>query len=108
MLFKSNKFFNLKSRKNISETIYPKIDITENMCDHTLEYWQLSIYVNFSVFFCMLQVKAIIFLDLTTWKCVISLCTYIYVKFRYLISQEVPFLEFHIPSFVTDISFYFF
>ena len=43
MLFKSNKFFNLKSKRNVSETSYPKIDITENMCDHTVEYWQLSI-----------------------------------------------------------------
>ena len=42
MLFKSNKFFDLKSKKN-SETSYPKIDITENICDHTVEYWQLSI-----------------------------------------------------------------
>ena len=42
MLFKSNKFFDLKSKKN-SETSYPKIDITENICDHTVEYRQLSI-----------------------------------------------------------------
>ena len=38
MLCKSNKFFDLKSKKNISETSYPKIDITENMCGHTVEY----------------------------------------------------------------------
>ena len=33
----------LKNQKNSSETIYPKIDITENMCDYAVEYWQLSI-----------------------------------------------------------------
>ena len=38
MLFKSNKFFDLKSIKNISETNYPKIDLTENMCDYTVKY----------------------------------------------------------------------
>ena len=38
MLCKSNKFFDLKSKKNISETSYPKIDFTENMCDRTVEY----------------------------------------------------------------------
>ena len=43
MLFKSNNLFDLKSKKNISETSYPKIVITENMCDQTVEYWQLSI-----------------------------------------------------------------
>ena len=32
------KFCDLKSKKNISKTSYPKIDITENMCDHTVEY----------------------------------------------------------------------
>ena len=30
MLCKSNKFFDLKSKKN-SETSYPKIDFTENV-----------------------------------------------------------------------------
>ena len=43
MLFKSNKFFGLKSKRNISETSYPEIDITENICDHIVEQWQLSI-----------------------------------------------------------------
>ena len=45
----------LKKQKNISETIYPKIDITENMCDHfeNIDNYQ-SIYVNFSIFLCML------------------------------------------------------
>ena len=38
MLFKSNNLFDLKSKKNISETSYPKIVITENMCDHAVEY----------------------------------------------------------------------
>ena len=31
MLFKSNKFFDLKIKKSISETSYPKIDIIENV-----------------------------------------------------------------------------
>ena len=36
----TNNFLDLKSqkKKNISKTSYPKIDITENMCDHTVEY----------------------------------------------------------------------
>ena len=34
-----------KKKKKISETSYPKTDITENMCDHTVEYWQLSMNV---------------------------------------------------------------
>ena len=42
MLFKLNKFFDLKSKrkkkKSISETSYLKTDITENMCDHAVEY----------------------------------------------------------------------
>ena len=38
MLFKSNKFLDLKSKKNISETSYPKIDINDNMCDRTVQY----------------------------------------------------------------------
>ena len=38
MVFKLNKFFYLKNKKNISETSYPRIDITENMCDHTVKY----------------------------------------------------------------------
>ena len=41
MLFKLNKFLYLKSKrkkKSISETSYLKTDITENMCDHAVEY----------------------------------------------------------------------
>ena len=41
MLFKLNKFFDLKSKrkkKSIIETSYLKTDITENMCDHAVEY----------------------------------------------------------------------
>ena len=43
----TNNFLDLKSqkKKNISKTSYPKIDITENMCDHTVEYLRLSINV---------------------------------------------------------------
>ena len=35
MLFKSNKSFDLKSIREIS---YPKIDLTEKMCDYTVKY----------------------------------------------------------------------
>ena len=44
----------LKKQKSISETNYPKIDITENMCDYTVKYWQLSINLCqfFSFFAC--------------------------------------------------------
>ena len=38
MVFNSNKLFDLKNKKNISETSYPRIDITVNMCDHTVKY----------------------------------------------------------------------
>ena len=38
MVFKSNKSFDLKNKKNITETSYPRIDITENMCDPTVKY----------------------------------------------------------------------
>ena len=41
-----NSFLLKKEKKNkISETSYPKTDIAENMCDHTVEYWQLSMNV---------------------------------------------------------------
>ena len=48
---------------------------------------------NQSIFFCMWQVHFNTW-DLTTWKCVISMYTYIYVKIRYIAAQEVRFLEF--------------
>ena len=44
MLFKSNKFFDLKSQKNISERVIQKSMLLKT-CDHTVEYWQLSIKV---------------------------------------------------------------
>ena len=34
-----------KKKKKISVTSYTKTDIAENMCDHTVEYWQLSMNV---------------------------------------------------------------
>ena len=81
MLFKSNKFFDLKTKKALVKLVIQKL-ISLKTCDHTVEYWQLSINLCqfFKFFFCMLQVTAITFWDLTTWKCVISLYTYIYVK----------------------------
>ena len=79
IIFYSQYFWNLK--------------ITENMCDHNVEYWQLSInYIIFAIFFSILQVNAITFWDLTTCKSVISTYSYIYVKLRYIVAQEVPFL----------------
>ena len=54
----------------------------------------------FLIFFSMLQVNAITFWDLTTWKCVISMYTCIYVKLRYIAAQEVPLLEFHMSNFL--------
>ena len=100
MLFKSNKFFDLKSKKTLVKLVIQKLILLKTF---VIILWNIdnyqSIYVNFSIFFCMLQVKAITFWDLTTWKCVISLYTYIYVKLRYISAQEMPFLEFHIPRF---------
>ena len=41
-----NSFLLKKAKKkNISETSCPKTDITEKMCYHTVEYWQLSMNV---------------------------------------------------------------
>ena len=69
-----------------------------------IKLWNIDsyqwMYVNFSIFFSMLQVHAIIFWDLSTWKCVISKYRYMYVKLRYIPAQKAPFLEFHIPNFV--------
>ena len=77
MLFKSNKFFDLKSKKN-SETSYPKIDITENICDHTVEYWQLSINLcHFFNFLLHITGKSCHVLRFN-YLCVISLYTYLY------------------------------
>ena len=76
------------------------LKVTENRCDHTVETDNyLSIYVNFTILFCMLQANVTTFLHLTTWKCVISTYTYIYVNLWYIAAQEVPFLRFHIPNF---------
>ena len=54
----------LKKRKNISETSYPKIDITEtfviilrNIDNH------LSIYINFSIFFWYITAQEVSFLE---------------------------------------------
>ena len=41
----------------------------------------------FSIFFCMLQINGSTFWDLTTWKCVISMHTYVWVKLRYIAAQ---------------------
>ena len=62
MLFQSNKFFYLKrkKKKKKSENSYPKNDINENMCDHTVKYWQLSINLcQFYNFLLHVAVKAI-------------------------------------------------
>ena len=53
----------------------------------------------FSIFFCMWQVHPNTFWDLTTWKCVTLMNTYIYVKLRHIAAQEVQFLEFNIKNF---------
>ena len=100
MRFKSNKFFDLKSKKTLVKVVIQKLILLKTC---VIILWSIgnyqSIYVNFSIFFCMLDVDAITFLDLTGWKCVISMYTYIYSKRRYIAAQEVPFLEFHIPNF---------
>ena len=100
MLFKSNKFFDLTNEKTLVKLVIQKLILLKTCM---IILWNIdnyqSIYVNFSFFFCMLQIKAKTFWDLTTWKWSISLYTYIYVKLRYITAQEVPFLEFHIPRF---------
>ena len=100
MRFKSNKFFDLKSKKTLVKVVIQKLILLKTC---VIILWSIgnyqSIYVNFSIFFCMLHVDAITFLDLTAWKCVISMYTYIYSKRRYIAAQEVPFLEFHTPNF---------
>ena len=63
-----------------------------------------SIYVNFSIFFWMLQVKTLhktkSFFKIELRGNMLFLCILnIYVKHRYITAQEVPLLEFHIPSF---------
>ena len=100
MLFKSNKLFDLKSKKTLVKLVIQKLILLKTFVTilWNIDNYQ-SIYVNFSIFFCILQVKAVMFWDLTTWKCVICLYTYLYVKLRYIIAQKVPFLEFHIPRF---------
>ena len=42
MLFKSNKFFDLKSKKVLVKLVIQKL-ISLKTCDHTVEYSQLSI-----------------------------------------------------------------
>ena len=98
--FKSNKFFDLKSEKKFVKLVIQKlillktfVIILRNIDNHQ------SIYINFSIFFCTLQIKAVTFWDLTTSKCVISLYTYIHVKLRDITAQEVPFLEIPISRF---------
>ena len=100
MLFKSNKFFDLKSKKTLVKLVIQKLILLKTF---VIILWNidnyLSIYVDFSIFFCILQVNAVTFWDWTTTKYVISLYTYIWVKLRYITAQEVPFLEFHISRF---------
>ena len=70
MLSKSNNLFDLKSKKNITETSYPKINITENIyciIKHSLIIlWNIdnsqSIYGNFSFFFLHFTSKSYHFL----------------------------------------------
>ena len=50
-------------------------------------------------FSCKIKIHPNTFPDLTTWKCVISIYTFIYVKLRYIAAQEKPFQEFHIPHY---------
>ena len=64
MLFKLNKFFDLKlkkkKKKNIIETSYLKTDITENICACCEILTIINQFMsNFQFFFCMLQVKSI-------------------------------------------------
>ena len=79
MLFKSNKFFDLKSKKTLVKLVIQKLILLKTF---VIILWNIdnyqSIYVIFLIFFCILQVKAVMFWDLTTWKCVISLYTYLY------------------------------
>ena len=100
MLFKSNKLFDLKSKKTLVKIVIQKLILLKTC---VIKLWNIDnhqwIYVNFSIFFCMLQVKAITFWDLTTWNCVIFMYTYMYVKLRFITAQEVSFLEFQIPNF---------
>ena len=81
--------------KHIFETSYPKIDITENMFNHTVEYWQLSIslcqFLNFRLH---VTGKSYQFFRFKYLEMCYSLYTYIYMKLRYITAQEVPFLEF--------------
>ena len=42
MLCKSNKFFDLKSKKTLVKLVIQKMILLKT-CDHTVEYWQLSI-----------------------------------------------------------------
>ena len=101
MLFKSSKFFDSKSKKTV-KLVFQKLILLKTC---VIILWNIdnyrSICVNFSIFFCMLQVKAITFWDLTTWKCVISLYTYIYVKqgfvthiFSLFLTKHLEFAQF--------------
>ena len=98
MLFKSNKFLDLKSKKVLLKLVIQKLVLLKTcvIILWNIDHYQ-SIYVIFSILFSW-QVNATTFWDLTTRKCVISMYTYIYVKLMYVAAQEVPFLEFHIPN----------
>ena len=92
MLLKSNKFFDLKSKKTLVKLVIQKLILLKT-CHHTVEHWQLSINLcQFFNFLSLVTGESYLFLRF-------NLYTYIYVKLRYKTAQEVPFLEFHIPRY---------
>ena len=47
MLFKSDKFFDLKSEKTtLVKLVIQKIDITENICDHTVNFFLFLFFLH--------------------------------------------------------------
>ena len=98
MLFKSNKFFDLKSKKALVKLVIQKLILLKT-CDHTVKYWQPSItlcqFFNFFFFFFLhITAKSYHFLRFNYLEVWFFL---VYLTYMYITAQEVPFSEFHIP-----------
>ena len=104
MLFKSNKFFDLKSNKALVKLFIQKLLLLKT-CDYTVKYWQPSINLCqfFICFFFFLHVtgKSYHFFKFNYLEiCFFFLVYLTYMKkLRYITVQDVPFLEFYIPRF---------
>ena len=99
MLLKSNKLFDLKSKKTLVKLVNQKLILLKT-CDHTVEYWQLSINLcQFFNFLLHVTGKRYHFLRFNYLEMCYFLVYLHICETQVHSSTEVPFWEFHIPRF---------